>query len=93
MAISTFGFLSGGHLNVTIVSLKTINATGVNINTKDKRVTENVAFILEKTKSSANSLLMDTQGKCALNTLQSPDKAKSYEVRDRELYRALGCCL
>lgn len=73
VAISTFGFLAGGLLSV--------NVTNFQPNNGSKPASKaNVAFILEKTKSSANSLLMDTQGNCAIDMLQNMDKNKPYQA-------------
>ena len=63
-------------------------ASGLNAGSKpsNELVDANVAFVLEKTKSSANSLLMDASGKCVLDTLKDkPDK--EYQVRYRFVRR------
>ena len=80
VVISTFGFRAGGFLSVNLTQLQLRNATD------GKAVAKaNVAFILEKTKSSANSLLMDTQSSCAIRTLDAND-GKEYQVMFFNLY-------
>jgi len=74
VVISTFGFRAGGFLSVNVTDLRLRNATD-----GAKLTKANVAFILEKTKSSANSLLMDTQSSCAIRTLKAND-GKAYQA-------------
>merc|ERR1719414_1157611 len=94
VAISTFGFLAGGHLlvNVTHFKLTSVDESlkvnggaisGVGQSGADAKTSttpHKIAFVLEKTKSSANSLLMDTQGKCAIDTLKNEKQDKSYQA-------------
>ena len=61
-------------------SLKSGGTKGSKANSVDPKGRK-IAFILEKTKSSANSLLMDTQGKCAIDTLKNDKQDKAYQVR------------
>ena len=81
VVISTFGFRAGGFLSVNVTDLRLRNATD-----GAKLTKANVAFILEKTKSSANSLLMDTQSSCAIRTLKAND-GKAYQVIFTKMYR------
>jgi len=74
VAISTFGFLGGGVLSVNVTNFQPMNGSKAAANA-------NVAFILEKTKSSANSLLMDAQGHCALNTLGKNNPYQAVIIR------------
>jgi len=94
VAISTFGFLAGGHLFVNVTHFKLTNveeslkANGVSGSAADQPGADakasptqhKIAFVLEKTKSSANSLLMDTQGKCAIDTLKNEKQDKTYQA-------------
>lgn len=83
VAISTFGFFKGGTLMVKIAKF---DPHDVKTQQKVKEIAYkknadvNYGFILEKTMSSANSLLMDSQGDCALTTLMGKSQDKAYQA-------------